>query len=627
MFRVFLQQQSRSDTKKEALEAVTIVETPASHCCRWCCWLRRDSLWPAHPRRCLGIHLSDEVERRFYKNRYRSKKKTFARYAKNLASSHTQIRKTDLSQKTAHHRTELNKKIYRIGLASDDANALTESDVTKKFITSMGGFPHYGIVSQRYLTTKKWRETVDVHGRAICAALIHFRSLVHREFYDPPEFINIRRILRTRANIFPVNAQITSIGKEASENDRLEVLRLNIFDDHPDLFAGLLMEDFALDSKGTFSEDGLLRVGEHGLEGFMAMVDTILDVLPIAHESYYPLLKLFGDLCQQLGNRMSNYNKNYAKKKEAGDKDKKAQDTGERKPKSGYSTRSGRGSQESDSASSDYESVHEFKPNPKPRKRPAPRPAPRPAHSGTPLYKKRKTEPKPPPKTFYSTFAQLEQAASDLEFTYLLQSAVNSFPHPIPERRKSWKEDFEHIKDDKKCWRRVTMIVSRRTLYYHLNHNGLSTARQISLNHPLAGSAIVMGHLEGLNIHDSLWRVDAVGVIVREESTRFMDGNEKLRPWGFYVHGCVDGHSRLIVYLVCCNNKRSATVEALWMAAVAKFGWPSRGRGDFGKENNGVERRMIQHWGDEERITRRTWLSVGRAMPTRREHNATGEGG
>ncbi|KAK7016622.1 PIN domain-like protein [Favolaschia claudopus] len=128
MFRVFLQQQSRSDTKKEALEAVTIVETPASHCCRWCCWLRRDSLWPAHPRRCLGIHLSDEVERRFYKNRYRSKKKTFARYAKNLASSHTQIRKTDLSQKTAHHRTELNKKIYRIGLASDDANALTESD-------------------------------------------------------------------------------------------------------------------------------------------------------------------------------------------------------------------------------------------------------------------------------------------------------------------------------------------------------------------------------------------------------------------------------------------------------------------------------------------------------------------
>lgn len=33
------------------------------------------------------------------------------------------------------------------------------------------------------------------------------------------------------------------------------------------------------------------------------------------------------------------------------------------------------------------------------------------------------------------------------------------------------------------------------------------------------------------------------------------------------------------------------------MARVAKYGWPSRGRGDYGKENNGVERRMIIRWG------------------------------
>ncbi|KAK6980607.1 hypothetical protein R3P38DRAFT_3449764 [Favolaschia claudopus] len=153
---------------------------------------------------------------------------------------------------------------------------------------------------------------------------------------------------------------------------------------------------------------------------------------------------------------------NYAKKKEAGDKDKKAQDTGERKPKSGYRNPTlqvqimNRSMNSNPLKRNRTHSVAQSPvllqglltrntrtfPDPKPRKRPAPRPAPRPAHSGTPLYKKRKTEPKPPPKTFYSTFAQLEQAASDLEFTYLLQSAVNSFPHPIPERRKSWKEDL-----------------------------------------------------------------------------------------------------------------------------------------------------------------------------------------
>jgi large subunit ribosomal protein L3e len=53
-----------------------------------------------------------------------------------------------------HHRTELNKKIYRIGSATDDANASTEADVTKKLITPMGGFPHYGIVKNDFLMLK-----------------------------------------------------------------------------------------------------------------------------------------------------------------------------------------------------------------------------------------------------------------------------------------------------------------------------------------------------------------------------------------------------------------------------------------------------------------------------------------
>lgn len=53
-----------------------------------------------------------------------------------------------------HHRTELNKKIYRIGLGSDDSNAATESDITTKTITPLGGFPHYGVVKNDYLMLK-----------------------------------------------------------------------------------------------------------------------------------------------------------------------------------------------------------------------------------------------------------------------------------------------------------------------------------------------------------------------------------------------------------------------------------------------------------------------------------------
>ncbi|RGB42137.1 60S ribosomal protein L3 [Rhizophagus diaphanus] len=52
-----------------------------------------------------------------------------------------------------HHRTEVNKKIYRIGKQSED-NASTEYDSTKKKITPLGGFPHYGIVNEDFVMIK-----------------------------------------------------------------------------------------------------------------------------------------------------------------------------------------------------------------------------------------------------------------------------------------------------------------------------------------------------------------------------------------------------------------------------------------------------------------------------------------
>lgn len=59
-------------------------------------------------------------------------------------------------QRGYHHRTEINKKIYKIGknLKEDPFNATTENDLTKKAITPMGGFGHYGIINEDYALIK-----------------------------------------------------------------------------------------------------------------------------------------------------------------------------------------------------------------------------------------------------------------------------------------------------------------------------------------------------------------------------------------------------------------------------------------------------------------------------------------
>jgi large subunit ribosomal protein L3e len=50
-----------------------------------------------------------------------------------------------------HHRTEINKKIYRIAKGDDPKSGSTQADLTDKPITPLGGFPHYGVVNNHFV--------------------------------------------------------------------------------------------------------------------------------------------------------------------------------------------------------------------------------------------------------------------------------------------------------------------------------------------------------------------------------------------------------------------------------------------------------------------------------------------
>jgi len=54
-----------------------------------------------------------------------------------------------------HHRTEMNKKIYKIGKPAEDKwTGKTEADLTDKTVNPMGGFPHYGMVDEDFIMIK-----------------------------------------------------------------------------------------------------------------------------------------------------------------------------------------------------------------------------------------------------------------------------------------------------------------------------------------------------------------------------------------------------------------------------------------------------------------------------------------
>jgi len=57
-------------------------------------------------------------------------------------------------QEGYHHRTEMNKRILRVGKKGDSKSASTEADLTEKGITPVGGFPHYGEINEDWLMLK-----------------------------------------------------------------------------------------------------------------------------------------------------------------------------------------------------------------------------------------------------------------------------------------------------------------------------------------------------------------------------------------------------------------------------------------------------------------------------------------
>ena len=126
----------------------------------------------------------------------------------------------------------------------------------------------------------------------------------------------------------------------------------------------------------------------------------------------------------------------------------------------------------------------------------------------------------------------------------------------------------------------------------------------------IAGRLIAGGiRVPRQRVRDSLLRVDPTGLHARcrnilhrrkyqvasPNALWHLDGYHKLIRWKLLVHGCIDGFSRLIVYLKVMPNNRSETVLKCFLEGVLEFGLPSRVRMDRGGENVRVAEYMLNH--------------------------------
>jgi len=86
-----------------------------------------------------------------------------------------------------HHRTEINKKVYRVSKAGTNSGS-TATDLTEKKITPLGGFPRFGVVDEDFIMVKGC--TVGVRKRVLTLR----KTLVPQTSRTAHEKINLKFI-------------------------------------------------------------------------------------------------------------------------------------------------------------------------------------------------------------------------------------------------------------------------------------------------------------------------------------------------------------------------------------------------------------------------------------------------
>lgn len=188
-------------------------------------------------------------------------------------------------------------------------------------------------------------------------------------------------------------------------------------------------------------------------------------------------------------------------------------------------------------------------------------------------------------------------------------------------------------------WTKISELVgiSRSTLYRRLKDAGVSTddhtiitstdldcvMRDLKKKFPNDGEVMIKSHLLRIGIkttrqdlRNSIHRTDHENTVARQSKVVkrrvysvehpnalwHLDSHHKLIRWRLVTHAAIDGFSRTVVYIKCCDNNKSSTVLQCFLLGVENFGLPQRIRSDHGGENIEVWRHMLTAYNDTSRV-------------------------
>ncbi|KAK3088459.1 hypothetical protein FSP39_019451 [Pinctada imbricata] len=178
---------------------------------------------------------------------------------------------------------------------------------------------------------------------------------------------------------------------------------------------------------------------------------------------------------------------------------------------------------------------------------------------------------------------------------------------------------------ERTVYRRMTVYDLSKTSFSAIEDDVLDTNLiKVISDFPRCGESFlrIMLKRNGISIprwrlRDSIKRVDENGSqerrrgrlhrrIYNVEGPNYLwhiDTNHKLVRWKFIIVGGIDGYSRLIMFLKCCDNNQAKTILECFRSGISRYGTPKRVRSDKGLENILVADFMLGLNGEGSMIT------------------------